>query len=266
MPASALAIAGRGVVVERGAQLGVGLDLVLHLPERLDRVPVAVRDRGLQAAGEPRVDLALDLGDRRAERERGRELGEVDHPVDLPVAIVDVDRVLQQHGQRDELERVHVDAVEVGEVALDLGPQALAPPARELRAVVRQHGAEIAADAGRIPVEPRHARDVAGVVLGALDRDVVGRNRGRVEVAVDVLGDPVGRERRAEAPEHVIAGQPPAADVEEHRRQRVGAVQVVEDPQPLALTRVPRDRERVVPVEGPRTPSSDMRPPRCQAE
>ena len=106
MPSSARSTSPRRCRrLEGRAQLGVALDLLLHPPERLDRVPVAVVDRALEPAREARVDLALDLLDRRVQRHRGRELGEVQHPVDLPVAVVDVDRVLEQHGELDERRR-----------------------------------------------------------------------------------------------------------------------------------------------------------------
>ena len=55
----------------------------------------------------------------------------------------------------------------------------------------------------------------------SMRRSGIGRDGRRVDVAVDVLGQPVDRERRPEPAEHVVAAQPPAADVEEHRADRV---------------------------------------------
>ena len=197
-----------------------------------------------------RGGLALLLLEQPVERLRRGELGEVQHPVDLPVAVVDVDRVLEQHRQLDEAGGVRVVAVEVLEVALDLRPQAVLPPVEEVLRVVRQHPAEVGADLGRMLGVARHARHVAGLVLGRLRMDArVGGHRGRVDVAAYLLGDPVAGERRAEAPEHVVAGEPPAADVEEHRRDRVGAVEVVVDPEELLLALLPLDRELLAPEE-----------------
>ncbi len=231
-------------------ELRVPLDLLLHLPEVLDRVPVAVRHRALEPPHQRRGGLALLLLEQRVERLGRGELGEVEHPVDLPVAIVDVDRVLEQHGKLDEARGVRVVAVEVLEVALDLGPQAVLPPVEEVLGVVRQHPSEVGADLGRVLGVARHARHVARLILGRLRVDArVRGDRGRVDVAVDLLRDPVTRERRAEAPEHVVAGEPPAADVEEHRRDGVRAVEIVVDPEELLLALLPLDRELVAPQE-----------------
>jgi hypothetical protein len=87
---------GRRLALERALQLGIGLDLVLRAPEVLDRVPVAVLDARLQPPHQRRV--RAHLLEHGVEVLRGRELREVEHPVDLPVAVVDVDRVLEQHG------------------------------------------------------------------------------------------------------------------------------------------------------------------------
>ena len=100
-------------------------------PEVLDGVPVAVLDARLQPAHERGV--GADLLDHRVEVLRGRELGEVQHPVDLPVPVVDVDRVLEQHRQLEQRGALVVEAVEVREVALDLRPQARLPPVHEVR-------------------------------------------------------------------------------------------------------------------------------------
>jgi len=48
----------------------------------------------------------------------------------------------------------------------------------------------------------------------------------------------------------VVAGEPPATDVEEHRTDRVGDVEVVVDPEKVLLDLgIPRHRERVVTEE-----------------
>jgi hypothetical protein len=115
---------------------------------------------------------------------------------------------------------------------------------------VRQHPAEIGADPRRVVAVARYAGRVAGLELVRLDAQVrVGGDRRRVEVAVDVLDDPVGGEGRPEAAKHVVAREPPAADVEEHRRERVRAVEVVEHPEEVLLALLPLDREALVAVE-----------------
>ena len=245
---------GGGVAaVEGRAQLRVVADLVLHPPQGLDRVPVAVRGGVLQPAQQLLVDRAAGLLHHRAQVEGRRQLGEVEHPVDLPVPVVDVDRVLEQDGRLRQGHRVAAVqlGLEVGEVALHLGDEAVAPPVGELGAVDRQDHVEVAAHRGGEGLVAGDAGAVARAVLGAVDpHRGIGRDRRGVDVAVDVLGQPVDRERGAEAAEHVVAAQPPAPDVEEHRAHRVRDVEVVVDPeQPLLGVRVPGDGERVVAEE-----------------
>ncbi len=237
------------------AQLVVGGDLVLHPPEVLDRVPVAILDGRLQPAHQRRIGLAAHLLDRGVQRGRGGELGEVEHPVDLPGAVVDVDRVLEQDREVEQRGGPGVELVEPREIALELGAQPVAPPVEEVLGVGGEHPAQVGADLAGVLGIAGHSRDVARLVLGRLGADArVGGHRGGVDVAVDVLGDPVRRERRAEAAEHVVARQPPAADVEEERRHRVGAVEVVEDPEELLLALLPFDREVVRSEEGAQRP------------
>ena len=169
------------------------------------------------------------------------------------MAIVDVDRVLEQARRVGQVHLVGgVEArLEVGEVALHLGPQPVAPPVGEVAAVDGQDRVEVGAHRGGEGRVARDAGAVPGAVLGRVDAQVgVGRDGGRVDVAVDVLGQPVDRERGAEAAEHVVAAQPPAADVEEHRADRVRAVQVVVDPEEVLLDLgIPRHREGLVAEE-----------------
>ena len=217
-------------------QLRVRLGLLLHLPQRFDRVPVAVVGAVLQPAQQRVVDLAVRLLHDRAQVQRRGQLGEVEHPVDLPVAIVDVDRVLQQHRQLRQRHLVLAVQLllEELEVALHLRHEPVVPPVDEVLAVDGQRRVEVLADALAVLGIERHPRAVSGAVLHRVDRPAPVRRDGRgVQVAVDVLDDPVGRERRPEAAEHVVARQPPAADLLEHRAQRVRAVQVVEDPEEL---------------------------------
>ena len=63
---------------------------------------------------------------------------------------------------------------------------------RKLARVVRQHEAEVGADALGVRGVARHARDVARLVLGRLGpQRRVGRDRRHVHVAVDLLHHPV---------------------------------------------------------------------------
>ncbi len=212
----------------------VSLDLLLHLPEGLDAVPVAVIGRVLQPAEQGAVHRAAGLLDDGLQSHGPGELGEVEHPVDLPVTIVDVHCVFEDGRPLQEVDLLPVVdlALEVLEVALDLGDEPVAPPAVELPAVHREHRSQIGADLACVAgVGLGHPGPVDVAVLLAVDQDVgVGQRHGGVQVAVDVLGDPVHGERRAEAAEHVVAGEPPAADVEVHRGQGVRAVEVVERP------------------------------------
>ena len=244
---------GRRVVLEGLGQLSVGLCLLLHLPQRADRVPVAIVGAVLQPAQQRIVDPAVRLLHHRPQPQRCRQLGEVEHPVDLPVAVVDVDRVLEQHGQLGQrhLRFVIQARLEIVEVVLHLGHQPVAPPVGEVLAVDRQRRVEVLAHAAGVGRVERHARAVARAVLHRVDLPIrIGRHGRRVQVAVDVLDDPVGREGRAEAAEHVVARQPPATDLLEHRTQRVRAVQVVEDPEEVLLAlRAPLDRKRLVAQE-----------------
>ena len=241
---------GGGLAAEGVGQLRVRLCLLLHLPQRLDRVPVAIVGRVLEPAEQRVVDAAVRLLHHRAQIQRRRQLGEVEHPVDLPVAIVDVDRVLEQDrelGQRHLLLAVEL-TFEEREVALHLRHEPLAPPVDEMGAVHGQRRVEVLADLVAVGTVERDAGAVASAVLHRIDRPVrIGGNRRRVEVAVDVLGDPVGRERRPEPAKHVIARQPPAADLLEHGAEGMRAVKVVEDPEELFLELgTPLDREVVV--------------------
>jgi hypothetical protein len=185
--------------------------------------------------------------------ERRRQLGEVEHPVDLPVAVVNVDRVLEE---RRGLRQAHpvrgVEArLEVREVALHLGDEPVAPPVREMLAVDGEHRVEVGAHVVAEGAIARDARGVAGAVLRALDPEVgIRRDGGRVDISVHVLGEPVDGERRAEPPEHMVAAEPPAPDVEEHRADRMRDVQVVVDPEEVLLDlRIPPHREGVVAEE-----------------
>ncbi len=238
---------------ERGGELRVGFRLLLHRPQRVDLVPVAVARGVLQPAEEPLVDPAVRLLHHRPQLERRAQLGEVEHPVDLPVAVVDVDRVLEQH--RDLRERELGPAIEhpleEREVAVHLRDEAVPPGVCELEAVDREDRVQVRAHSGGVArVLGHEARHRVAVLLCARHEARLRGDRRRVQVAVDVLRQPVGRERRAEAAEHVVAGEPPAADVLEHRAERVRAMEVVEDPEQVLLGLAgPVHRERLVTEE-----------------
>ena len=238
---------------EDGGELRVRLDLLLHPPQGLDRVPVAILGRVLEATQELLVDPAVSLLHGCPQVERRRQLGEVEHPVDLPVAIVDVDRVLEQAGELHERELVLPveHSLDVSEVAVHLGDEAVPPPVNELEPVRRQDRVEVRSDPGRVVrVLRHHAADRVPVLLATRGDPGFGRDRGGVEVAVDVLGEPVGGKRGAEPAEHVVAREPPATDVLEHRAERVRTVEVVVHPEEQLLRiRGPLDRECLVTEE-----------------
>ncbi len=174
--------------------------------------------------------------------------------MDLPVSIVDVHRILEDGRplhQRDLLPAVDL-VLQVGGIPLHLRNQPVLPPVGEIEAVGRQHRVEIATDLGGVlGVVLRHARVVHIPVLHRFEREIRVRRYGRrVEVTVHVLGDPVGRKRRAESTKHVVAGQPPTSDVEVHRGQRLRTMQVVVHPEEALLSLVvPPDREVLVTKE-----------------
>ena len=244
-----LGITGR----ERRLQLGVVPNLVLHPPEGFDGVPVPVGRRVLQPAEQRLVNRAARLLHHRSELERRRQLGEVQHPVDLPVAVVDVDCILEERrGLRQAHAVCGVEArFEVREVALHLGDEPVAPPVREMLAVDGEDRVEVLAHPLAKGAIARDAGRVAGAVLRPLDPDVgIRRDCRGVDVAVHVLGQPVDGERRAEPPEHVVAAEPPAPDVEEHGADRMGDVQVVVDPEEVPLDlRIPLNRKGFVAEE-----------------
>ena len=133
---------GTVVVVESRREHIAVLGLFLHRPQQFERIPVPVGRRVLQAPEQRLIDVAAHLfGDGR-EIERRRQLGEVEHPVDLPMAIVDVDRILKDRGPLHERDLVpDIDLrLEVLQVAVHLGNKALPPPVGEVEPVRGKHG------------------------------------------------------------------------------------------------------------------------------
>ena len=155
---------GRGPAREGVRQDRARLDDLFHAPQRLDGVPVAVRDARLEASGQVGGQVGAQLGDGGVQLHRGAELREVDHPVDLPVTVMDVHRVLEQDGEAHEALALHVVPVEPGEVAFDLRTQPVVPPAHEVAPVMGQDRIEI-------------GRDEAGVVIGERDAGRVSRSK-----------------------------------------------------------------------------------------
>ncbi len=148
---------GGGRVVEGGPELRVALDLLLHLPEGADLVPVAVAGGVLEPAEEDLVHLAVGLLHDRLEVERRAELREVQHPVDLPVAVVHVDGVLEEdrHVRERQLVLLVEHRLDVVEVALHLRHEPGAPPVGEVVPVDREDRAEVGADLRRRTRRPR---------------------------------------------------------------------------------------------------------------
>ena len=151
---------------EGGRQFGVVPDLFLHLPQRLDRVPVAIGGRVLEPAQQRLVDSAVRLLHYRAQVQRRRQLREVEHPVDLPVAIVDVDGVLEQQASSARVISPAVQTrLEILEVALHLGHAGGRATNRRSAAVDGQHRVEVLADRRGVGGIERHPRAVARAVL-----------------------------------------------------------------------------------------------------
>jgi hypothetical protein len=115
---------------------------------------------------------------------------------------------------------------------------------------VGEHRVQVRADLTRVLVALGHPGNVATAVLRGLSVGRrVGRDSGRVEIAVYPLGDPVGGEWSAKPAKHVVAREPPPADVEEHRRDRVRTVKVIQDPEEIRLPLLPINREVLIAVE-----------------
>src|SRR6266566_2047521 len=142
-------IAGRGAL-ESLDKFRITLNLFFDSPQSLNRVPVAVHGGVLQASHEVGVYLAFDLLHHGIQIERGGELGEVDHPVDFPVAIVDVNGIFEQNSQFNKTCMISVVRIEIGEVALYLWTQSLSPPIQKICSVMRQDCSHVGTDFLRI--------------------------------------------------------------------------------------------------------------------
>ena len=213
---------GRLVVVECAFQRGALLHLLLQRPQLAHGVPVAIFVRDQNPADQRLVLLADHRNEDALEGDRRLELRQVEHPVQPPVALLDVDGLLEQDHQLGQRRRLHRKRVEILEVAQDLRQVTPLPPVEELVGVDRHHHVVVRPQLGFLVGRPRHD--------------------GAHQVAVDGLRDPVLAERHAEAAVHVVAREPPAADVEPHRRNRLRAVQVVEPEMQLLLVLVSSTR------------------------
>src|SRR5258708_10638649 len=197
--------------------------------------------------------MTADLLHGRPEPLGGGKLGEVQHPVDLPWPIMNAEAVFKQDSQFGAAQFLAPleHGLQVAEVLQHPRAQPIPPPVGEMLAVNGQYGVELRTYLLCVLGIPSHARPVAVAVLGARnDQTRVRGDGGGIEVPVNVLRQPVDGKRGAEAAEHVVAGEPPTADIKEHRAQRMGAVQVVIYPeQPLLVFGLPGDGEVVAAQE-----------------
>src|SRR5258708_11898477 len=197
--------------------------------------------------------MTADLLHGRPEPLGGGKLGEVQHPVDLPWPIMNAEAVFKQDSQFGAAQFLAPleHGRKVREVWRHRGAKTIPPPVGEMLAVNGQYGVEVRTYLLCVLGIRRHARPVAVAVLGARNDQIrVRGDGGGIEVPVNVLRQPVDGKGGAEAAEHVVAGEPPAADIEEHRAQRLRAMQVVVYPeQALLVFRRPGDGEVVTAQE-----------------
>ena len=227
-----LGVVGSGE--EQLLQSGNTADLFLHLPQGLQRVPVAVGGGDVDLADEDIVSSG-SLGG-VGEVGGGLELSQVDDPVDPEGLGLHVQHILHvDHDFRQGL----VLKVEVQDRGLDLlqtGNILLLPAVHE----------GVRVDGHDLGVVVEHRADLVGIHLGG--------DHGGVDIAADLLGDPGLADRGAEPLIHVGAvstpaavAVPPAADVEVQGGDGVGAVQIVVEPHQALLGFVlPLDGEAVV--------------------
>ena len=130
--------------------------------------------------------------------------------------------------------------VETNEIALDFRNQPLSPPIQEVVGVIRQRPPEIGADLPRIRRINRRAAHIVRPVFGSHSAHVrLCWNCGSINISVDDLDEPVGSKRSPEPAEHIVATQPPAANVCVHRRDGIRDVQVIVDPEQFLLPVLP---------------------------
>src|SRR5579875_1686088 len=81
------------IALESPAQFAIVLDLLFNAPQIFNGVPVAIFDRALQATHQGRINLAFDFLNESVEIEGRRELREIEHPVNFPMPVVDVNGI-----------------------------------------------------------------------------------------------------------------------------------------------------------------------------
>src|SRR2546425_13074496 len=140
--------------------------------------------------------------------------------------------------------------IQVGKVAVHFRTQSLSPPIQEMPGVVRQHRAHVATHLLRVEWIARHTWHIAGLVLGCfgVDGSVCG-DSSSIDIAIDLLRDPIGCEGRPEAAEHMVAGKPPATNIKKHRRNGIGAMQIVVNPEQIAFALLPFYGEIIIAIE-----------------
>ena len=219
---------------EQLLQSGHAADLFLHLPQGLQRIPVAVGGRDVDLTDEHIVSSGSlgGVGEVRG----GLELGQVDDPVDAEGLGLHVQHILHvNHDLRQAL---------VLEVKVNDGVLHFLQPGNVHLVPAVQEGLGI--DGHDLGVVIEHGAHLVRVLIGG--------NHGGVHIAADVLGNPGLADGGAEALIHVGAVAapaaihiPPAADVEIQRRNGVGAVQIIIEPhQALFLFIFPRNGKALV--------------------
>ena len=195
-------------LLERLPDCGARPGDLFQLPQIAHGVPVSVFVRDENPSDQPLVRLPDNPDKEALKGQRALKLREIQHPVKTEVSLLNVDRVLEEDHQLRERRRVHGERVQILEVPLDLGQISPLPPAEELVGVHRHHHVVV--------------RSELGLFFG------IARDDGAMNVAFDVLRDPLLSEGNAEAAIHVVAGEPPATDVEPHGRNGLGTVKIVQ--------------------------------------
>ena len=219
---------------EEFLQSGNPADLLLHLPQGLEGIPVPVGGGDVDLSDQHVVGPG-GLGGVGKVR-GGLELGQVDDPVNPEGLALHVQDVL--HVDHD-LRQALVLEIEVQNGVLHVlqaGHILLIPAVHE----------GVRVDGHDLDIVVKHGADLVGVHLRG--------NDGGVDIAADLLGDPGLADGGAEALVHVRAvrapaalGVPPAADVEVQGGDGVGTVEVVIEPHQALLGLVlPFDGEALV--------------------
>ena len=204
-----LGVVGSGE--EQLLQSGNTADLFLHLPQGLQRVPVAVGGGDVDLADEDIVSSG-SLGG-VGEVGGGLELSQVDDPVDAEGLGLHVQHIL--HVDHDLGQGLVLEIAVQHSVLnfLQAGDVHLVPTVQE----------GVGVDGHDLDVIVEHGADLVGVHLGG--------NDGGIDIAADILGDPRLTDGSAEPLIHIGAvgtpaavAVPPAADVKVQGGDGIGAV------------------------------------------